>query len=678
MQTPYAGCTSFTAESARCASVWRRTVGFVMTIILALSGGVVAAVIGAWATLHARRPPGSHVELVDVSLAPPSGDDASPILDIKVRNTGGQPAVIKRVVVRVNRAVRCGTMFGSMRLTPFRAVWLGATLEVSARYDISIPVPEKSTGFAEPVAVSQAVAPGEPDRFELRLGMKPAFDAYIYDVTLELVYDGNDRTALSPSIAVLFPHKEFKIYTKELIRQQIDHFLKEVPKVRAAIDAELVAHGRPARDWESAPPKCRADLPDGMLSVDGTGESWESGGRGVYQVTDEFWNPRAAIAAHLVAYEKMYAELAAIIQSVAVADPLLTRAMGRVTAILADLPALFEEFSVTRDMADDVAGHPVHEARDYRQPTQLLAAYSKTGTGLDEITGRIRSGDPGTIWFFTELIQAWRTGSWRRLGYTEGVARTAEALDEFLHLRQPGDPADFELRRELASVRADTDRYSKGERHAPADAAAMLARALADATSGLGATAPQTMAIRRDIVHWQVESGEMRDAARVLRDVVADAERTDGPDSKRALAWRQNLGYCTGESGDTSGAIAIFSDLAADAERSLGPDDECSLAARHELARWRGEAGDPAAARDAFLKVVRDRDRVQGPAHPDTLIARHNLARWRGEAGDAEGAVAAFTDLVEDRRRILGPEHADTQKSEAALTHWKGQLAQRR
>jgi hypothetical protein len=643
----------------------------VLTVILALSGGVVAAVIGAWATLHARRPPRSHVELADVSLAPLAEGDASPVLDIKVRNTGGQPAVIKRVVVRVNRAVRCGTMFGSMRLTPYRAVWLGATLEVSARYDISIPPPEKSAGFAEPVAISQAVAPGEPDRFELRLGMKPAFDAYIYDVTLELVYDGDDRAALSKSIAVLFPHREFAVYTKELIRQQIEHFLSRIPEIHAAIDAELVTHGRSAIDWESAPPKCRADLPDGMLSVDGTGDYRDSGGHGIYEVTGEFWNPRAAIAAHLVAYEKMYTELSAITRSAAVADPVLTRAMGQVTAILGDLPTLFEEFSVTREMAGEMAGDP----GDHRQPAQLLATYTETGTGLNEIIERVRSSDTGTIWFFAELIQRWRTGSWRRLGYTDGVARTAAALDEFLHLRQPGEPEDFELRRELASVRGGTDRYRKGERHAPADAAAMLARTLAEATSSIGADASQTVAIRRDLAHWQMESGDMAGAARVLRDVVADAERTEGPDSREALSWRQNLGYCTGESGDADGAIAIFDELAADAQLILGPDDECSLAARHELARWRGEAGDPATARDAFLQVVRDRQRVQGPDHPHTLIARHNLARWRGEAGDAEGAVAAFTDLVEDRRRILGPDHPDTKKSEAALAYWKNRSA---
>lgn len=642
-----------------------------MAVILALSGGVVAAAVGAWATLHARRPLKSQVELVDVSLAPLQADDASPVLDIKVRNTGGQPALIKRAVVRVNRAVRCGTMFGSKRLTPFRSMWLGARLEVSARYDISIPVPEDCAGFAEPVAVSQAVAPGESDRFELRLGMKPAFDAYIYDVTLELVYDRDDRVTHSPSIAVLFPHKEFAVYTKDLIREQIEHFLRAMPKVRAAIDAELVAHGRPAIAWESAPPKCRADLPDGMLSVDGTDEVRDSGGGGIYQVTDQFWDPRAAIARHLVAYEEMYTELAAIIGSAAVADPMLTRAAGQIAATLADLPALFGEFSVSREMANGFAAHQTRNERDYRQPAQLLASHTRTGTALGEITQRASSGDPGTIWYFTELIEAWRTGSWRRLGFTDGVARTAEALDEFLHVRQSGDPADFEFRREMAAVRADTDRHSRAERHAPADAAAMLTRTLADATAAIGATAPQTVAVRRDLAHWRMEAGDWAGAARVLRDVVADAERADGAQSRQALAWRQNLGYCTGESGDADGAVAIFADLAADTVRSLGEDDETSLAARHELARWRGEAGDPATARDAFVDVVRDRTRVQGHDHPATLIARHNLARWRGEAGDIDGAIAAFTDLVADRRRVLGPDHSDTKKSAAALEHWQ-------
>jgi len=155
----------------------------VLTTIVALTGGVGAALIGAWAALRARRPRKSMVELVDVSLPPPGRSatgqvDQTPVLDVKVRNTGGQPAVLKRLVVHVRRAVRCGSMFTSMRLMPFNAVLAGANLPMSETYNLTLAIPEEAAGASVAIDLSQVVEPGKADRFQVRLGL----DRFTFEV----------------------------------------------------------------------------------------------------------------------------------------------------------------------------------------------------------------------------------------------------------------------------------------------------------------------------------------------------------------------------------------------------------------------------------------------------------------------------------------------------------------
>ncbi|MEU8827577.1 tetratricopeptide repeat protein [Streptomyces sp. NPDC048636] len=646
-----------------------------LATVLGLTGGIAAAIIGAWAALHARRPPKSQVELVDVTIAPPSDTatrprDVSPVLDVKVRNTGGQSAVLKRLVVRVHGAVRCGSMFSSMRLTPYRAIWVGAVLPVSATYDAEIPPPEDAGAHRAVIDLSQVVAQGEADRFEVRLGMKPTFDTYAYALDLEIVYDGNDRVMTSPRVAVVFPQHGF-VYSADQIRTAISSFLEETRKVRDAIDTEMAERELPVPDWDSAPPRCRADLPDGLVSVDGNAALFSSGGHGVYEVTEAFWDPKRAITSHLQSFERMYRELIEITVGAGVADDVLTESLPRAETTLAQLPLLYEEFGVPT--AADV--EPVGRPADARQPAELMAEIldrdddpSARESAFQELRSRIRARDEGTFWFLGRLLtgeddaSAWaaRIG----LGRMPNASSAAELLEEFLRLRSPDDPDSFNVRRDLAIRRGDQD---------AASAAAALGSVLGDATRTLGPEHPDTCATRVELFHFLMEAGDMGAAATVAVDIVADHHRTVGPDHERTFGFRHNLGFCLGESGDHRGAVEVFTELLGDAMRVLGPDAPPTLDVRHELARWRGRAGDAAGAAAEFAEIVPDRIRVQGPDHPHTLMSRHNLALWTGEAGDATGAATAFAELVVDRRRVLGPEHPDTVKSARALAHWREQ-----
>jgi hypothetical protein len=302
----------------------------VLTIVLGVCGGVGAALISAWAVLRARRPVKSKIELVDVSIAERSAPTDDPVIDIKVRNTGGQPAVLKRLILRVHRAVEVGRPVPEAS----REIRFGITLPVSAAYDIEMPHPATAAGFQESVSLSLVVAPGHADRFELRAGLKGIHGIYVYEVDLEIVYDGDDRRVNSPRVAIVLPGSGY-VLTADEIKGVTERFRQDTKQIRDAIDAEMASQGLATPDWDSAPPRRRADLPDGLRSLDGDDPL---GDVPSFDVTDEFWNPELAITQFLSDIERTYRELLTVTGEVT--DPALTAMAERARATLAGLPAV--------------------------------------------------------------------------------------------------------------------------------------------------------------------------------------------------------------------------------------------------------------------------------------------------------------------------------------------------
>lgn len=663
-------------------------------IVLGLAGAVAAAVIGAWAVLRARRPPQSHVELVSVTSGQRRDGDQSPVLDVKVRNTGGQSAVLKRAVVHVHRAVRCGTMSGSMRLTPYRAMRAGAVLPVSATYDVLIPPPEDAVGAAVGTGISQVVGPGEADRFEVRLGMDPTFDAYVYRVSLELIYDGDDRSVTSVPAAVAFPERRF-VYQISDIREQIRKFSDGVDEIRAAIDREMTARGLSAPDWKSAPPRGREELPGGLVAVDGMADSLGSSTReGSFEVTDAFWDPERSIALHVREFERMYGELEEIVKGAAGVDDVLRAELPRVQATLAGLTGLYRESPLSPEPS-------AWENPKTKTPTELMRNLLRAKTDRDRekaaaaLRTRMHSGDEATLWYLGQIVaepdrlQGWMAHN--GIATMPKAYHAAELLDEFLRTQRPNDTEAFRIRRTLARTRAvlpdgNADEADKAfaevlrkahNEDQALGATAALRRVLEDQVKVLGPEHRDTCDTRLWLGQRLTDTGDMAGAAAVLTDVVADSERTRGPDSEYTLTYRHNLGFCLGESGDKAGAVEVFSRLYPDTLRVLGPDHPDTLNVQHELARWRGESGDPAAAVAAYAELVRDRLRIQGPDDLLTLMSRHNLAHWMGEAGNPVAAVAEFEKVVAAKERVFGPNHPEPKKSRKALEHWREQAQQR-
>lgn len=353
-----------------------------MTVaLIGLATAIVAAVIGAWATLRARRPLSSDIEIVDVSLPRPKPtegrDRPAPVIDVKTRNVGGQAAVVKRLVVNVAAAGVCRTKFGTL-IYPYRALWVGAILPVTATYDVQLPAVESAAGTDVEVDLSQEIRPGEADRFEIRIGMAERWDTQVFLLKASLIYDGDNRSLPLPEVAVAFPHGA-DIYSAQDLRKSIKEYWAALVEVRRAIDAEMIRRGETPPDWDLDPPRDRSDLPENLLSVDGNDEIFNSGSGGVYEVNDNFWNPEAALHDVLTALEHEYRQLIDIITRAELAPPWLVASLGMLQDTVAELPQLHSELAAG---ALGLNGTAHATAEPASAPAQGSGAYDSDGAAF--------------------------------------------------------------------------------------------------------------------------------------------------------------------------------------------------------------------------------------------------------------------------------------------------------
>jgi hypothetical protein len=289
------------------------------------------------------------VEFVDVSILPPdftkADKDEPSVVDVKVRNVGSQPAVVERMVVHVDRAVRFGDTSMPMPYDDFDLM-VGAGLPASATYDVALPEPEEAAGARISADLSQVIAPGEADRFLVRLARPYVQDLAAYLLRLEVLYGANDRKLTSRPLAVVSPQRVV-IASAEEIGREIRRFQQAVHEIRQAIDRELAVRGQPTLHWGTTPPRNRDELPPSLVSVDGNGNLVDSGKNGVYIVNENFWNPEQRIHRYLDSIEQRYRQVVEISAGASVVPDLLRDALPRVHATLAELPALRAEASTS-------------------------------------------------------------------------------------------------------------------------------------------------------------------------------------------------------------------------------------------------------------------------------------------------------------------------------------------
>lgn len=164
---------------------WLNT-GIVIALVGVL-GAVLAAVLPHYLGLGPPSAPDLELDSITVqsyagqhpSLISDAGSEPGyETVDFKLRNTGGQLAFINGVRITVNS------------LTVLEPSVFGTFVPVSASYGFTIPA-RKGIFTAQ---VSEEVAPGQADRFDLNISLpKNAPDAlYVFNISLALVYDKNN------------------------------------------------------------------------------------------------------------------------------------------------------------------------------------------------------------------------------------------------------------------------------------------------------------------------------------------------------------------------------------------------------------------------------------------------------------------------------------------------------
>ncbi|WP_158854732.1 tetratricopeptide repeat protein [Saccharothrix deserti] len=562
-----------------------------LTTIVGLTGGVGAALIAAWATTRGPGRRKSRVKLVDVALQRPDpakdAKDDPPVLDVMVRNTGGQPAVLKRLVVHVHQAVRFGDT--TMRM-PYDAGpgHVGKGLDASATYEVELPDPEHAADAPIIAPLSQVVAPGEADRFLIRLARPFVLDLVAYLLHLEILYDEKGRKVRSDPLAVVYPQR-IVIASIEEIRREIRGFQRSVAEIRQAIDREMAARSRSAPDWLTAPPRHRDDLPRGLVSVEGNGNIFDSGTDGVYIVNEHFWNPEQTIRRYLDDIAQRYRTVVGICTSASVLPKFLSKALPRINATLSQLPALYADVHVS--------------------PKRDTGQAPAPGGSIDVLERLIGS----------EALQNLRARADAGDQKAAGELRAAMGQADKIERLDAGSPESLAARETLILWRANWD---------VPGAAEALTELLRDQVRIVGPDHPAPLRSRHYLAKWEGEQGHAAGAVAAFAEIVQDCARVLGPDDSATLDSRSELARWQAAAGSPAEAVEAFAALVADRTRLQGSDHLRTFHARHNLAQCLGKAGRVAEAVEAFIQLVGDLNLVLGPDHPQTIASLRALAEW--------------------------------------------------
>lgn len=162
--------------------------GIIAALVVAALLGIFGVVLG-WVPVFNSNDD-SKLELVDASFSKESNEATT--LDIKVRNVGEKIAYLKEANFRVEKT-------WELRSTTYPEL-----VPVSGNYDVTL----KPTGtpYTKTVKLSQGIKPGAVDRFSFTLVMNErARDYagnvnYVFLVTLDLIYDGDDKVTSTPNL----------------------------------------------------------------------------------------------------------------------------------------------------------------------------------------------------------------------------------------------------------------------------------------------------------------------------------------------------------------------------------------------------------------------------------------------------------------------------------------------
>ncbi|WP_419703217.1 hypothetical protein [Promicromonospora sp. NFX87] len=322
--------------------------------------GVVTAacaVAGTWVVVRARRPLPANPHIVSVGVA--IADMTSPgedkvTLDIKVINNGGGNAHLTALELQIDRIVAAPVWDP---IAPSVAwLTLRGAIEPTAKYDLMLPTVLDTVGRAVQVDIFHELKSGEGDRFVVTLGtLERHPNRLVYVADVSAVYGSKQKTTDGPRVGLGFgmtgdptrfpvadpdqsaPNADQSLTSLSLnqraaardVEADVALLLRDVPRLRAAIDKEIAVASKPAINWGDARARSLAaqDLVPWLIS------------QGMAEASSRtVWAPRDFVRERLDDFETRCRAFLAIVNG-ALLDPCLDEHLQYVKTSLVGIEA---------------------------------------------------------------------------------------------------------------------------------------------------------------------------------------------------------------------------------------------------------------------------------------------------------------------------------------------------
>ena len=179
--------------------------------VAAAIGTVVGAVNGSitlYEKLTAQAREASNLELVDVSFGT-TEDPYEPVLDIKVVNTGGSAAFIKRADIKARKMWTLVPPYSGDVETS------NAYAESSHKYKITLPL--RGAPYKIPENLSQSIDSGGVDRFQIALNpqREESERDYVLLLTISLIYSADNKSLSEDVVFAISDETDLRFYNPD-------------------------------------------------------------------------------------------------------------------------------------------------------------------------------------------------------------------------------------------------------------------------------------------------------------------------------------------------------------------------------------------------------------------------------------------------------------------------------
>lgn len=208
--------------------------------IIGVVGAILAAFIGAWATIRAanrtRRLSEAKIELANFSIEQPfvSRPGQNVLLDFTVRNIGAQPALITKI------AINCIRLMNFEYLEPPVGV-PQAPLPPSMTVGVEIPL--APAPFTVTKRISQQIAPNDLDRFTVScsVALPGGVNYTLHVLNCDLLGENGDRVVHTRNF-IVGAGAWLRVATVGRIREELTVAYQRRLRVRWSSRAEEIAY----------------------------------------------------------------------------------------------------------------------------------------------------------------------------------------------------------------------------------------------------------------------------------------------------------------------------------------------------------------------------------------------------------------------------------------------------